>query len=788
MSDFDRIPDELKQLRQWVCWREEERDGKTTKVPINARSLSGAKASSTDQSTWSSFAKAVKSAADRGYDGIGFVFTKDDPYIGIDLDADYQETFDQHPIDVVEAMGTYAEFSPSGVGIHIIGRGHTPDGKGHHPKGIGIFAHSRFFTMTGKPFSNTMYHDIVHIQGHIDHYWDTWFPTRTVATPPPVSLSLDDEDVLAKLRSSKSASKFAALFDNGDTSLNNGNASEADLALCSMLSFYTQDPAQIDRLFRASRRYRDKWERGDYREMTISRALERSEYYTPPVNDAVGFRIVRNGQHETHADPETGEIPESDEDAAPKHRDIVVYNTTDKGNSLRIVDFAGDRLRYVPKWGTWLVWDGTRWAPDAMNAAMELAKACVETIYAEADRIPNEDHAKKVRSWAQTSESGQRLREMLGLASSDPRIAVAHDALDADPMLLNVRNGTVDLRTGTLRPHRQGDLITKIAPVTYDPNADCPRWDRFLSEIMARRGSLVDFLQRAVGYSLTGDVTERKMFILHGGGRNGKSTFLNTVRDLLGTYAMRSPNELLIARRGDRNIPADVAQLTGIRFTFVSETGELDRLDESKVKDLVSGDELSARLMRENWFTFTPTHKLWAGTNHKPTVRSSDDAIWDRIRLIPFDVRVPEDQVDRSLADALRHELPGILNWAIRGCLAWQRHGLTAPTAITEATAAYRSTMDTLGQFIAEECVLRELSSETVAALYAAYTAWAEANGERPITKKMLTMQLADRGVSSKRSGRTNVYTYHGIRLRTSLDGDADLDTPEATAWATETN
>lgn len=456
-------------------------------------------------------------------------------------------------------------------------------------------------------------------------------------------------------------------------------------------------------------------------------------------------------------------------------------------NARRLVHHAGDRLRYVPKWGSWLVWDGIRWVPDALGEAMEVAKAVAETIYAEADAIPDEKASALMKSWAVKTESAQRLREMLNLAASDPAIAVAHERLDTDPMLLNVLNGTIDLRDGHLREHRREDLITKLAPVVFDAAAPCPRWKAFLDEVMNTNADLIEYLQRAVGYTLTGDISERKMFICHGKTTTGKSTFLDVLYEMLGDYAKRSPNELMIARKyGDRGIPHEAANLAGIRFTFVSETGEFDRLDEARVKDLVSGDAISARLLHQNLFEFRPTFKLWAGTNHKPTIRASDDAIWRRINLIPFNVQFPEDRIDRTLIHTLRGEMGGILAWAVRGCLAWQQRGLGAPESVQKETAEYREAMDVVGAFIREECVIREGANEPVASVYAAYREWADAAGERPMTKKMFSLRVSERGITAKRIGKQNTYTYFGLRLRTSLDGDPELDHEEMPVWFTK--
>lgn len=780
MPEYARIPDELKALRQWVCWRNEERIDQhgaitTTKVPINARSRSGAKASSTAPATWSTFEKAVKSANERAHDGIGFVFTRDDPYVGIDLDANYDGA--ENAIDVVEAFGSYAETSPSGTGIHIVGRATLPEERGRHPKGVGVFGHSRYFTFTGDVLEG--YTAITDIQAALDRAWPRWFPERPpVVTPPPVWIA-DDEDILHRLRMSANGAKFAALYDAGDVSPYSGNASEADLALLSLMTFYTQDPGQLDRLFRGSRLYRAKWEREDYRALTISRALERSDYYDPGLNGASGSITYTNGSVSAESGQKTttsGSIPGESGSVTR------LFNPTDLGNARRLVALHGSDLRYCHERVKWLVWDGKSWHPDESGEIMRRAKAVIPAIHAEAGAATTKKQRDTLLSWAKTSESRSRLESTIRLAESEPGIPVPIGSLDADPWLLNVENGVLDLRNGELLPHAQERMLTKIAPVSYSPDAHCPVWKQFLNDIMEGREELVGFTQRALGYSLTGDVGERSLFILHGSGRNGKSTLLETVNAILGDYALRSPTDLLVAKRGDSGIPNDVARLPGVRFTFASETNEFARLDEAKVKDLVGGDTLSARFMRGEFFDFRPEFKLWLGTNHRPTIRGTDEAIWDRIKLIPFDVRIPEDRVDRSLKAKLWAERSGILNWMLQGCLAWQRSGLGEPQAVTEAVRAYRDTMDMIGAFLSEECVVREGASELATTLYKGYREWAEANGERPISQRMFGMRLAERGYASQRFGKNRNVHYFGIRLKLGSDTDHPVyDTIEDT-------
>jgi len=354
---------------------------------------------------------------------------------------------------------------------------------------------------------------------------------------------------------------------------------------------------------------------------------------------------------------------------------------------------------------------------------------------------------------------------MLTLANSEPGIPVMPSDLDANPWTLNVLNGAINLRTGQLSKPRRQDLITKLAPVIYDPDAQCPLWERFLLEVMGGDQELVSFLQRAIGCTLTGDTSEQVIFILHGKGANGKSTLLETLRAMLGEdYTVQIRAESLMVKQGD-TIPNDIARLKGARLVNARETEEGKRLAEALVKEMTGGDTMTARFMRGEFFDFKPEFKLFLAANHKPTIRGTDLAIWRRIRLIPFDVTFPEDKQDKQLAKKLRRELPGILAWAVRGCQGWQvLGGLGTPAAVKTATEEYRSESDTLAAFL-EECTVTEDNTETQAKpMYEAYKAWCEENGERYEKQTMFGRRIKER-FNSRVDKSTRLTFYLGLRL-----------------------
>ena len=307
--------------------------------------------------------------------------------------------------------------------------------------------------------------------------------------------------------------------------------------------------------------------------------------------------------------------------------------------------------------------------------------------------------------------------------------------------------------------------------MAYDEGAEAPTWLAFLDRIMAGDRELIDFLQRAIGYSLTGDTREHCLFILYGTGRNGKSTKLETLRALLGDYAMQTPAETLLVKR-ENAIPNDIARLRGGRFVAASESEDGKWLAESLVKQLSGGDTLSARFMRGEWFDFLPTFKTWLATNHKPVIRGTDVAIWSRIRLVPFDVRIPDAEQDKGLGARLRAELPGILRWAVAGCLAWQRDGLGAPAGVRRATDRYREEMDVLAGFLADRCLVAPTAQASAAGLYKAYTEWCEASGEKPLSQRALGPRLLERGFAAhKGTGGQRLWRGVGVVARVADSG-----------------
>ena len=443
------------------------------------------------------------------------------------------------------------------------------------------------------------------------------------------------------------------------------------------------------------------------------------------------------------------------------------FALTDFGNAERFAEQHCENVRYCHTWGKWLIWSGNHWKVDETGKINQLCKATVRSIYAEAAQISDDDRRKAVSKHARASESAGRIQAMLSLAQTEPDIALTGRDLDRNPWRLNVLNGTLHMKTGELRRHRRSELITKLAPVAYDPAAECPEWFSFLDRIMAGSPGLISYLQKLAGYCLTGDTREKCLPVLHGGGNNGKTIFTATIGAMLGDYARETPVETLMIKRNE-TIPNDIAGLKGARLVTASEGERGQRLAESLIKRLTGGDKISARFLHQEFFEFVPEFKIVLSTNHKPSIRGTDAAIWSRIHLVPFEVTIPKsEQVPRTLMlERLKAEWPGILAWAVEGCLAWQKEGLEKPEEVERATSDYRADSDILGGFISDCCVINPQAKQRSAELYAQYQKWCGDNGEEYIKFRTFGAVLEERGLKRTRLGHKQDRGFQGIGLK----------------------
>jgi len=450
------------------------------------------------------------------------------------------------------------------------------------------------------------------------------------------------------------------------------------------------------------------------------------------------------------------------------------YMRTDLGNAERFVDAHRDRVLWCPARKSFLCWDGKRYAWDERGEAVKLAHLTARSIFHEAAGAEGEEEQKAITKWALASQNESRINAMLSQAR--PYLAVGMEELDRDPWLVNCQNGALDLRTGKLKAHDPADRITKIVPVDYGPEASCPRFLRFLKETLVD-DAVIKFVKRYSGYTLTGITRERLLAILYGFGKNGKTTLVELLHEVLGDYARNTDVETLLIKKY-QGVGNDVAALKGARFVSAAEVEKGRRLAESKLKQLTGRDTVTARFLFGENFDFKPEFKLWLSTNNKPVIQGTDDAIWDRIRLIPFTQRFDSRRADPKLPDKLRDELAGVFAWMVEGCLEWQEHGLEEPKTVTDATKQYREEMDTLASFLDEVCVIGASHRVLAERLYQSYAMWCDKSGERKDPKKAFVARLQERGFDRRREtagvnkGR---YIWLGIGFR-SGDGPPDED------------
>jgi putative DNA primase/helicase len=419
--------------------------------------------------------------------------------------------------------------------------------------------------------------------------------------------------------------------------------------------------------------------------------------------------------------------------------------------ALRFATLHEADLRYVAAWGRWMIWDGKRWQFDETLRAFDLVRRVCRHASAECN---NQKLASLLAS-AKTVAAIERL------AKADRRLAATTEQWDADPWLLNTPSGAIDLKTGTQRKHRSGDYLTRI--ISVGPGGACPAWKTFLHRVTRGNVEMQTFLQRMAGYALTGDTSAHALFFLHGGGANGKSVFLNTLSGIALDYHKTAPIETFTASSNDRH-PTDLAGLRGARVVTAVETEEGRRWAESRIKALTGGDKISARFMRMDFFEFVPQFKLIIAGNHKPGLRSVDEAIRRRFHLIPFNETIPPAERDPALADRLKAEWPGILAWMVEGCLAWQQQGLAPPEVVTSATHEYLTSEDALGAWMQEACNISFEASARSSELFSSWRTWAESAGEPAGSQKKFSQSLEGRGFTKQHSNTGTI--FQGLRPR----------------------
>lgn len=752
---YEQIPQELKALPNWICWDAvpDEKRGKIKKVPINA--LTGGGAMSNNPSTWCNFDTAVR--ASEKHSGIGFMFGGC-PYFGVDIDGKeeeleaYQRGENGNIIsEFISTLQSYTEISQSGKGIHIICRGKLPK-RGRRKGSVEMYEDGRFFVMTGNSCSE--YAGISDCTESIKPLHEKYIgggrePQAKVR--PAVSLSSAD-DIVKAAAGAKNGGKFVALY-GGDTA-GYTSSSEADMALCSILAFWTGcDASKMDVIFRSSGLMREKWDRpqsgSTYGALTIQKAIAGcSQVYSPKNSYSASFK--------------QGEVNAQTEQTGQR-----LYSFDDTGNAQRFVDLFGDKVRYCYTDKRWLWYDGRKWCTDMTGAVKRLADkavACMSAelkVYEQTDADEGTDMAKTFEKHMKSSRSNKSKNAMLNEVMH--HVPILPSQLDRYKAALNTPGGVIDLKSGALAPHDPKNYFTKITAVEYSENADCPRWTAFLDDIFGGDKDLIRYVQKAVGYSLTGSTTEQCAFFLYGTGRNGKSTFIDIIRDIFGDYAANiQPETIMVRSNQSTAINSDIARLKGARLVTSVEPNEGVRINEGLLKQLTGDDTVTARKLYGDEFEFKPEFKLWMATNHKPVIRGTDTGIWRRIHMIPFTVQIPEEKIDRRLKYKLSAELTGIFRWAVEGCLLWQKEGLKMPRAVLEEVREYRREMDVISAFVEDKCTVGKGLSVKSSQLFAAYLNWAEQNNEYRMSSTKFGMELAKR--FEKVKTRSGAY-FNGINL-----------------------
>lgn len=441
------------------------------------------------------------------------------------------------------------------------------------------------------------------------------------------------------------------------------------------------------------------------------------------------------------------------------------FKLTDVGNAERFVAMFKDDVKYCPAYKKWFIWNGRYWQQDE-GTIIEYAIQCVRSIYAYADLLPEGDERKALIQHAVRSENGTKIKLLVQLAAGMKELIVSPDDWDADPWLLNCRNGTINLKTGKLQPFNKADHITRICGTEYDPNCPIPLWKSLFMTITKGDQQYERYMQKALGYALTGDISEQVMFVLYGTGSNGKSTLLNIFAKVLGDYSQSSSSEAFMMKKNE-NVNNDIARLKGARFVTAIEMEENKRLAEALIKSMTGGDKVVTRFLYGEFFEYVPQFKVFLAVNHKPVIRDTTNSIWRRLKLMPFVNTFTEKDRDKLFADKIiAKEMPGILAWAVEGCLMWQKEGIPDPPVVKRATAEYRTEMDSFATFFEECCDVREDGRVSNKMLRSTYDEWCRDNGEYALSQRPFSQKLIEMGFVKKKIAGSGLLEWQGFALR----------------------
>ncbi len=454
---------------------------------------------------------------------------------------------------------------------------------------------------------------------------------------------------------------------------------------------------------------------------------------------------------------------------------LINYNFSDVGNAERLIAMYNKIIRYKPgfKSGQWFIWSGKYWNVDCVGRIEVLARNVIKSLQQQGKELPkcnregnpNDDLKKQIQKFVLRSENDNRIRAMINQSRTEHNIIL--NEMNKDAYLLNLKKGTLNLKTGKLQEHNRKDYITKLVHVDFNPEAKCPNWIEFIYKIFMGNKELIEYIQKSVGYSMTGDSNLQCFYILHGKGANGKGTFMKAIRTILGDYAAVLKSTSLMGKKGDEGARGDLAKPEVKTFVWINELEEGKYFDEALVKSLSSGrDEvIPVRRMYEEEFDLHPTFKLWMTTNKLPKIKGTDNGIWRRVRQIPFEYNFENDPAkdEYFFENKLMPEMNGILNWAIEGCLRWQKEGIEVPNEVKYAIDTYRNDMDPVQRFLDEECIVSKTCTTRIAQLYKSYQDWCHDNKEYVLSSRKLTQKLMEKDFKQGRDMKSKYWTGIGI-------------------------
>lgn len=739
---LENIPQELKTHGLFCTWKLSSSKGK---VPYNPVTKTYAK--SDNKNTFVKFEEVIKYLPEylipdeNGQPSGGLGLGIFNGYSAVDIDkCRNAQTGDLSPmaLDIIDYMKSYTEVSPSGTGIRIIFKTDTKINKSTHyimNKNIGLEIYisdntNKFVTLTSDVY---LKQDINFID--ISYIIEKYMRKQTETLPVYDTSDTSDAELSLKLKNAiKRNPKLKESWEY-QASGSGGDESEHDLSLCNMLAFvFEGNYTAIDNAFRESPYFAskdmahiDKWiKRNDYREDTIKKACNAYHQY----------KLEKQNEFE--------------------------FNDT--GNAHRFVKIFGDSVRYNVDNKQWMVWNGKYWQTDLFYQVKGMAEIVIEQMKLEINNQQSEEHRKQLLSNIKRALSSGGKEAMLREAQHIDGIPVTNAMFDTEPYYFNCKDGVVDIRTGDIYPHNRNYMLSKYTDISIVDDKPS-MWLRFLNEIFGNDEKMIDYVHRIVGYALTGYTKEQCIFIFQGDGSNGKSLLLEVVNKIIGGYATTSSVDILVDRKNHQSNMSEIARLNKMRFVVTDETEMGDKLKESAIKSMTSDHgDITARFLYGNEFTFKPIFKIFMATNHKPVIRGTDHGIWRRIRLIPFNIIIPDSKQDRYLGEKLETEYSMILKWALDGAKLWFNDGLKTPDIMDEAVKDYRSEMDLVQRWIDENCEIDPTFSTPALDLFKDITKYTIENKEFQMSNTLFGRNMGKK-FQKRRIG--SVTCYIGIRLRT---------------------